>query len=202
MILRKIAPALNAALADATHSTAEAADFSRRMQPMLNEAASWQQPAATATPPPANATQDSPLTVLENLPLALENARQSSPAVSELVDAIHLLSPRLQWYKRPPSGDDGFMESHALTTLVGHHGLVPSEQWRIGLVLTSARTNYPAHRHPPEEMYLVLSKGEWRNTNQQWHLPGIAATVYNPPNIEHAMRANDEPLFALWCQAI
>ena len=59
-------------------------------------------------------------------------------------------------------------------------------------------TQYPDHRHPPEEIYIVLSGGQWRQADGAWHEPGIGGLVYNPPNIVHAMRATNHPLLALW----
>jgi quercetin dioxygenase-like cupin family protein len=59
-------------------------------------------------------------------------------------------------------------------------------------------TRYPDHRHPPEEIYVVLSEGEWCQESGPWHEPGIGGLVYNPPNIVHAMRSAERPLLALW----
>ena len=60
-------------------------------------------------------------------------------------------------------------------------------------------TRYPDHRHPPEEVYLVLSPGEWRQGDGAWHEPGPGGVVHNPPAIVHAMRSGDTPLLAIWC---
>jgi quercetin dioxygenase-like cupin family protein len=57
---------------------------------------------------------------------------------------------------------------------------------------------YPDHRHPPEEIYIAMSRGEWRQASNPWHEPGIGNLVYNPPNIVHAMRSADQPLLAVW----
>jgi hypothetical protein len=59
-------------------------------------------------------------------------------------------------------------------------------------------TCYPDHRHPPEEIYLVLSSGQWRQARDPWHEPGIGGLVYNPPGIVHAMRSTERPLLAFW----
>ena len=58
---------------------------------------------------------------------------------------------------------------------------------------------YPDHRHPPEEVYVVLSDGEWMQGEGNWFKPGIGGIVYNSPSILHAMRAPaSEPLLAVW----
>ena len=38
----------------------------------------------------------------------------------------------------------------------------------------------------------MLSSGEWRNAETDWHTPGIGGIVHNPPGILHAMRANND----------
>ena len=58
---------------------------------------------------------------------------------------------------------------------------------------------YPDHRHPPEEVYIVLSNGQWRQGSGPWHAPGVGGIVYNPHDIVHAMRSGDSPLLAIWC---
>jgi hypothetical protein len=55
------------------------------------------------------------------------------------------------------------------------------------------------HRHPPEELYAVLSPGSWRQDAKPWHEPGLGGVVYNHPNVVHAMRSTEAPLLAVWC---
>ena len=57
---------------------------------------------------------------------------------------------------------------------------------------------YPDHTHPPEELYLVLSDGDFRNAETEWTKPGIGGLFHNPPGIVHAMRSTDKPLLAVW----
>jgi hypothetical protein len=59
-------------------------------------------------------------------------------------------------------------------------------------------TDYPVHRHPPEEIYLALSEGEWWKEKTGWFAPGVGGTVHNAPSALHAMRSGARPLFALW----
>ena len=58
---------------------------------------------------------------------------------------------------------------------------------------------YPRHRHPPEELYVVLSSGRWQQNDEPWFARGSGELVHNPPNIWHAMRAGDVPLLVIWC---
>jgi hypothetical protein len=51
-----------------------------------------------------------------------------------------------------------------------------------------------ADRHPPEEIHIAMSRGEWRHASNPWYEPGIGNLVYNPPNIVHAMHSAAQPL--------
>ena len=111
--------------------------------------------------------------------------------------ALRVIAPELTWYRRPGS-DDRFQESHANTMLVGPGGLEPREDLWIGATLMAPNTDYPEHHHPPEEIYLVLSTGDWWRDGTGWFTPGVGATLYNAPDVRHAMRSSERPLFALW----
>jgi quercetin dioxygenase-like cupin family protein len=78
-------------------------------------------------------------------------------------------------------------------------GLEPREDVLLGVSLMAPRLQYPDHHHPPEEIYLALSKGEWRQEEGPWHEPGLGGLVFNPSNVVHAMRSADTPLLTLWC---
>jgi hypothetical protein len=53
--------------------------------------------------------------------------------------------------------------------------------------------------HDPEEVYLALSPGFWRQEAGAWHEPGIGGIVYNLAGITHAMRSSSVPFLAIWC---
>ncbi|WP_395022628.1 dimethylsulfonioproprionate lyase family protein [Dongia sp.] len=111
--------------------------------------------------------------------------------------AVREIAADLTWYRRP-GGDERFQQSHANTMLVGPNGLEPREDLWIGATLLAPHTDYPVHHHPPEEIYLVLSEGDWWREGTGWFTPGIGGTLYNQPNVRHAMRSHARPLFALW----
>ena len=72
----------------------------------------------------------------------------------------------------------------------------------MGIILLAPETRYPDHHHPPEEIYTVLSPGEWKqNAEGEFRAPGVGGSVYNISKIIHGMRATDVPLltvFSLW----
>lgn len=132
---------------------------------------------------------------------ALETARTKSDGLARLADALENLRPSLTW--APRSGADGsdpeFQNGHANAILVGPTGIeVRNDVW-IGMTLMAPNLRYPDHRHPPEEAYLALSSGEWWKEGDDWFAPGIGGTLYNAPNILHAMRSNADPFLAIWC---
>ncbi len=86
--------------------------------------------------------------------------------------------------------------------MVGPGGIEPREDLWIGATLMAPNTDYPVHHHPPEEIYLVLSEGEWWKEPTGWFTPGVGGTVHNTPDALHAFRSRARPLFALWALPI
>ncbi len=132
---------------------------------------------------------------------ALNTARRAAGAVAKVADAFAELEPSLTWHRRPgaENADPAFADGHSNATIVGATGIERRGDVWVGVSLMAPGVRYPDHRHPPEEVYVVLSPGEWRQADGPWFEPGIGAIVYNPPNILHAMRSDTAPLFAAWC---
>ena len=151
---------------------------------------------ARERPPPAPGL----LPVCELLHPAIATLEQRAPDLSPLAAALRGLAPELAWRQR--SNDDPvFMQSHANAALVGPepHALEQRSDVRVGISLVAPDITYPDHRHPPEEVYIVLSEGDWRQEKGPWHTPGVGGIVYNPHDIVHAMRSGQSPLLAIWC---
>jgi hypothetical protein len=138
------------------------------------------------------------LPVCEHIAPALGSAHQGSACIGELADAFEALAPRLEWWRRPGAAAGEFYEGHANARLVGPRGMEQRDDVLAGASLVAPGVRYPDHHHPPEEIYVVLTPGEWRQESRPWHEPGVGAVVHNPPGIVHAMRAGDTPLLALW----
>ncbi|MGV8986227.1 MAG: dimethylsulfonioproprionate lyase family protein [Cypionkella sp.] len=131
--------------------------------------------------------------------------RQHPDALATLAGALADLGPELEWTTRRsagPSASAGFATAHANAMLVGPSGLERREDVWIGLSLMAPHTRYPDHNHPPEEVYLVLSDGDFLQGDADWLPRKPGQTVYNPPGIRHAMRAGAAPFLALWCLPI
>ena len=140
--------------------------------------------------------------VCDRIEAGLAVARaDGSPEIARLADCLARLAPRLGWRRREglESDDPNFPEGHANAVLLGADGLELHRDVRLGVSLLAPGVTYPDHRHPPEEGYLVLSGGDWRQDRGPWFARAPGETVHNVPNIWHAMRAGAEaPLLALW----
>lgn len=134
-----------------------------------------------------------------HLPSALERAR-AAPETASLAEAFGALEPALRWRRRPGSEAHGetFHDGHANADVVGPMGLEQRGDVLIGASLVAPGVRYVDHRHPPEEVYIVMSEGEWYREDRGWHVPGAGGIVYNPPGVVHAMRAGPRALLALW----
>ena len=91
------------------------------------------------------------------------------------------------------------MRGHANAYVIGPKGLEKRGKAIVGASLVAPDLQYPDHHHPPEELYIALSDGEWRQNEEAWHTPGLGGLVHNPSNVTHSMRAKSEPLLAVWC---
>ena len=138
--------------------------------------------------------------VCKHLPDALHLASQASASMKNLGEAFGEVSEKLHWQPRldyKEQGDD-FYNGHANAVIIGDGGLENHSAVRVGASLIAPNIEYPNHRHPPEEGYLVLSEGEWRQEANPWLARKSGETIHNPPNIWHAMRAGGKPLLAIW----
>jgi hypothetical protein len=139
------------------------------------------------------------------LELALADAQAAGGYAAAVGKALSQALPQITWYLREgltPSCED-FADRHALATLIGPSDrlgvLEVRDDVRVGISLVAPRTEYPDHRHPPEELYLALTPGEWRQDLGPWFEPGPGGVVFNTSNILHGMRAGASPQLALWC---
>lgn len=150
--------------------------------------------------PPSDDYEAETLPVCSHLAPALVTAATGSPETAAVAEAFSHLGPRLRWRRRPTANaGPEFADNHANTVFVGADGLEVRHDVRIGASLVAPNTRYPDHDHPPEEMYLALSAGIWRNGDTDWTEPGIGGLFHNTPGITHAMRSGDAPLLTIWC---
>ena len=164
----------------------------QRMRRALDTAPT--QPGRPATTPRA-------LPACRHLDAALALARATRPApLHAWAEAFAGLAPDLHWVRSQRRGTGDFHLGHANTEIVGPAGLEQRSDVVLGASLLAPGVVYPDHDHPPEEIYLVLSAGDWFNPQRGWYTPGAGGAVHHPPGIVHAMRAGaTTPLLAIWC---
>ena len=157
--------------------------------------------AAALDPGQAGAGLGEDLAVTGLFPAALAPLIGRAHALGDLALALQDLAPDLVWTTRKsvgPTASAGFATAHANCLLMGPGGMEAREDFWIGLSLMAPGTRYPDHDHAPEEVYLVLSPGQFWHGDAEWITPGVGGTVHNVPGIRHAMRAQDAPFLAIW----
>ena len=156
--------------------------------------------AALAVPAPRRERPGSRPPVSAHLDAALA-VETESPALRRLIAAFRGIEPDLEWARR--AGHDrtasaNFAEGHANAMMLGPAGLENRRDLWLGVSLLAPHVRYPDHAHAPEETYLVLSDGDFRQGGGAWFTPGVGGSFHNTPDIVHAMRAKDTPLLAFW----
>lgn len=123
------------------------------------------------------------------------------PSLGLMMEKFGELEPKLVWRKREGNWDGAsknFSDRHANAILVGPNGLEQREDVWLGVTLVGPNVRYPDHRHTPEETYLVMSEGDFCQGQKDWIHVSTGETFYNPHNIVHSMRTQDQPLLVFW----
>jgi hypothetical protein len=156
--------------------------------------------AALAAPAPRRERPGSRLPVCAHLDAALA-VEVDRPSLRRLLDTFRAIEPDLEWVRRASydeSASANFVDGHANAMILGPAGLENRRDVWLGVSLLAPHVRYTDHAHAPEETYLVLSDGAFRQGDGDWFTPGIGGSFYNTPCITHAMRSGDAPLFAFW----
>jgi quercetin dioxygenase-like cupin family protein len=167
---------------------AKGKDSVRRIFAMLEEPGTPSQKGGTRLP------------VCGFLSEAVAGARANESLATMLACFLEI-EHRLSWTTRTKhdgSAGPNFASGHANAMVAGPGGLEDRKDLWLGVTLMAPHIRYPDHFHAPEETYLVLSEGEFRQGEGPWFSPGVGGSFYNPPNIKHAMRSHSTPLLAFW----
>jgi hypothetical protein len=115
----------------------------------------------------------------------------SQGAIGAPASAFAVVEPQFHWKIRAGAGTQGesFLNRHANATIVDPVGLEVRRDVCIGVSLMAPHMRYPGHRHPPEDIYVMLADGHWAPGERSKHEPSIGGPVYNPPNVVHARTA-------------
>ncbi|QND45600.1 transcriptional regulator (plasmid) [Rhizobium lusitanum] len=151
-------------------------------------------------PGPGRQGPGSRLPVCKNLNEVL-SVDTSEPLIQRLVEGFKGIEPNLEWRQRTKcdgTESTNFADGHANAMIIGPGGLEERSDLWIGVTLMAPHVRYPDHDHAPEEVYLVLSNGEFQRGEGDWFSPGIGGSFYNEPGIKHAMRSVETPFLAFW----
>jgi Dimethlysulfonioproprionate lyase len=156
--------------------------------------------AALETPASQTARRGSRLPVCAHLETALA-VETGTDTLRTLIAAFRAIEPSLEWRRRASfdeTASANFMDGPANAMILGPGGLENRNDIWLGAPLMTPFVRYTDHAHAPEETYLALSEGDFRQGEADWFTPGTGGAFYNPPWIKHAMRSGAAPLFAFW----
>jgi len=146
----------------------------------------------------ARPTRPGRLPVCDWLPnLEALAAAETQALVREFVAAAHILEWR-QTYSAADFGPE-FLQRYGWSELIGLRGPIPSEKIACGFLMLGPETDYPAHAHEAEELYLPLA-GEalWMRGEPGFVPRSPGELIEHHSWTPHATRTLDEPMLALY----
>jgi Dimethlysulfonioproprionate lyase len=126
-------------------------------------------------------------------------SRFAAPGTRALVDGIAALAGELDWRQTYTEADFGqrFLDNYGWSEWIGERGAFVSDAIACGVLLLGPDTEYPAHSHEAEELYLPLAGcALWRAGASDWRLRAPGERIHHPSWTVHAMRTAREPLLA------
>ena len=130
-------------------------------------------------------------------------SRFAAPGTKALVEAVAAEAAKLDWRQTYRKADFGqrFLDNYGWSEWIGQRGAFISDAIACGVLLLGPDTEYPAHSHEAEELYLPLAgRARWRSGEADWRLRSPGILIHHPSWTSHAMRTAREPLLAayLW----
>jgi hypothetical protein len=128
-------------------------------------------------------------------------SRFAAPETRALVEQIAALASELDWRQTYARADCGerFLENYGFSEWIGERGAFASDAIACGVLLLGRETEYPAHSHEAEELYLPLAgRAYWRSAKSDWRLRPPGDWIHHPSWTSHAMRTAREPLLAAY----
>jgi Dimethlysulfonioproprionate lyase len=125
----------------------------------------------------------------------------AAPRAAALVEAVEALAGELDWRQTYTKADFGqrFLDNYGFSEWVGERGAFISESIACGVLLLGPETEYPAHSHEAEELYLPLAgRAWWRSGKADWRRRAPGTWIHHAPWTTHAMRTARQPLLAAY----
>ena len=121
-------------------------------------------------------------------------------ALAALLPAIHI-TRSTSYLANPPSSNFG--ENYGYGIICGPNGgpptLISDPEIAFGLMFLGAKTHYPLHHHPADELYYtVTGPSFWRAGTADWTRRGIDEIIHHPPWVPHATLSAERPLVLLY----
>ncbi|MCO1368632.1 dimethylsulfoniopropionate lyase [Burkholderia multivorans] len=132
---------------------------------------------------------------------ALDSIARENPTFATVAQLIRSLEPVVGWTRRTSgkNGSSNYIAGHVNGMICGPGGAESRDDIQLGFSLMMPNVRYPDHSHAPEEAYVLMTAGEFRQQNGEWFDPGVGGGIHNPPGGLHAMRSGDAPFLAIWC---
>jgi Dimethlysulfonioproprionate lyase len=128
-------------------------------------------------------------------------SRFAAPGTRALVEQIAALAHELDWRQTYTCADLGerFLENYGFSEWIGERGAFASDAIACGVLILGPETEYPAHSHEAEELYLLLAgHAWWRAAKSDWGLRPPGTWIHHPSWTTHAMRTEAKPLLAAY----
>lgn len=112
---------------------------------------------------------------------------------------LAVLLPLLHWIKAENMAPGNEMANeYAEAYLVGPNGIEVRRDVQVGISILDKNIVYPGHRHPPEEVYLALTGGMWKQNGDEWKDHKAGDFIYNPSGTLHSMSSKPYPQLSVW----
>ena len=124
----------------------------------------------------------------------------SSSRFSALCTAIRHACPIMHWRQiyHGSRADTGFMDRLGCFSIIGNGAPFISDKLRLFMVYMPAHLHYPLHRHPAEEMYLVIAGNAcFRRQGEKDSICSEGETVFHAHQQPHAIETYDMPMLSL-----
>ena len=118
-----------------------------------------------------------------------------------LAHALRHTCPALAWRQTYLRGevDDRFLGRYGWCEIVGPAGQIHGRARAAGVLLLGPETEYPAHHHAAEELYVPLSgAAEWQQGGGPFAVRQPGDCIVHEANELHAMRTGEAALLALY----
>lgn len=133
------------------------------------------------------------------LPVSIMEVMQRSDAHQ----ACQLITQLPFIWTPPTTSSDPLYIEHSLpkvhVELIGPDGLVPSDEFRIGLYGMRPRAEYGIRTHPAEEVFIMLAgEVDWIRGDAPYAPHGPGTRSYHPSMLPHANRTRDEAFMSIY----